>query len=805
MAPSTTVPTGIEVRLTVAPVSGTSEAADLLKIHAVAEVLGIPVRAERIEPVKKHGPKLLIALNGQPPVDLFEANAALRYLATHLPRATPPTALTTLRENSLYDVIERRIAAVIYGKRPDVNRIVHDADALLADLVDPSVAAAPDAFSGPELALFSDLYYLFRAIPSDIRTEAPRLAAWSERLGAHPSIRAAVQAAETHIEVVPVVLFQKASLANRRVGQVAKINECPSAPVLPQPGQRNVLITSALPYVNNIPHLGNIIGSTLSADVYARYSRARGHNTLYICGTDEYGTATETKALEEGVSCQALCDKYNAIHRQVYDWFGLSFDHFGRTTTPQQTEIAQDIFHKLNANGYTFEDTMTQLYCEHCSRFLADRYVEGTCPKCAYDDARGDQCDQCGTLLNAADLVNPRCKMDGNRPILRESTHVFLDLPKLQPQVDDFVARSSEAGQWTANGRIITQNWLREGLKPRCITRDLKWGTPVPLPHMTDKVFYVWYDAPIGYPSITANYTPEWAQWWKNPTEVKLYQFMGKDNVPFHTVIFPACELGTGDPWTTLHHINTTEYLNYEGGKFSKSRNVGVFGNNVMETGIPVEVWRYYLLASRPETSDSVFTWTDFIARNNNELLANVGNFVNRVMKFIGSAKYQCALPAWSSDLVEPTSSSGATTNEARLMADVNALLADYITTFDQVKLRGALQLAMAISQRGNGYLQESKLDNTLYAQHRVQCDTVVAVAVNLVYLLAALLYPFMPTTTHAICQQLNAPVRQIPDRFELVLQPGHVVGEADHLFKRIDEKMADVYRARYGGGSGAK
>ena len=332
--------------------------------------------------------------------------------------------------------------------------------------------------------------------------------------------------------------------------------------ILPKPDQRNVLITSALPYVNNVPHLGNIIGCVLSADVFARYSRLRGYNTLYVCGTDEYGTATETKALEEGVSCQALCDKYHKLHVQTYKWFDIDFDHFGRTTTPQQTEIAQDIYLKLEKKNHVFEDTVTQLYCEKHGSFLADRFVEGTCPLCGYDDARGDQCDKCGKLLNATELVNPRCKLDNATPVVRNSKHLFLNLTDLQPTLENWFHKTSQEGFWSTNSSNITQNWLKEGLKPRCITRDLKWGTAVPKEGFENKVFYVWFDAPIGYLSITANYTNDWEKWWKNPDNVKLYQFMGKDNVPFHTVIFPSTLMGTPDNWTLLHHLSTTGNLN---------------------------------------------------------------------------------------------------------------------------------------------------------------------------------------------------------------------------------------------------
>ena len=344
--------------------------------------------------------------------------------------------------------------------------------------------------------------------------------------------------------------------------------------IVPHPEKKNILITSALPYVNNVPHLGNIIGCVLSADVFARYSRLRGHNALFICGTDEYGTATETKALLEKVTPQEICDKYFKIHKEIYDWFDIDFDYFGRTTTSEQTKIAQDIFLKLHKRGLLSEDILEQPYCEGCKRFLADRFIEGTCPNptCKYEDARGDQCDKCGKLLDAADLIDPKCKICRTKPYIKQTTHIFLNLPEIKEDLNQWVKKSSLEGFWSSNSIQVTNGWIKQGLKKRCITRDLKWGTPVPLPGYEDKVFYVWFDAPIGYISITANYTKDWEKWWKNPDQVKLYQFMGKDNIPFHTVIFPSTLIGTKEPWSLLHHVSTTEYLNYETGKFSKSR-----------------------------------------------------------------------------------------------------------------------------------------------------------------------------------------------------------------------------------------
>ncbi|XJO76219.1 hypothetical protein BDV3_006775 [Batrachochytrium dendrobatidis] len=563
-----------------------------------------------------------------------------------------------------------------------------------------------------------------------------------------------------------------------------------SRKISPKKNERNVLITSALPYVNNIPHLGNLIGSVLSADVYARYSRIRGENVLFICGTDEYGTATETKAIEEKLSCKQLCDKYFKFHDETYKWFQIDFDHFGRTITEQQTIITQDIYLKLEKNGHVMEDTVTQLYCNQHESFLADRFVEGTCPLCGYEDARGDQCDSCGKLLNAIELKNPRCKLDNAAPVARDSKHLFLNLTGQQEKLTEWFKKASSEGCWSANSQTITNSWLKEGLKPRCITRDLKWGTPVPKEGYENKVFYVWFDAPIGYFSITANYTKDWELWWKNPKDVKLYQFMGKDNVPFHTVIFPSTLLGTNENWTLLHHLSTTEYLQYESGKFSKSRGVGVFGNNVVDSGIPVEVWRYYLLSIRPESGDSYFSWNSFIAANNTELLANLGNFVNRLVKFI-NAKYDGVIPAYKTT-GEP---------ETKLISSVNTLLHQFIEALNDVKIRTGLRLFMDISARGNLYLQENRIDNSLFANSRERCDNVVAVAANLAYLISAVVYPYMPSTSEGILRQLNLPMRRITDTWNAEdITAGHKIGAAEYLFKRLDESLEEKLRQKYSG-----
>ena len=399
-------------------------------------------------------------------------------------------------------------------------------------------------------------------------------------------------------------------------------------------GRKKRLFTTALPYVNNVPHLGNLVQG-LSGDVCARYSRLCGHDTLYICGTDEYGTATETRAREEGIAPKELCDRYYDIHREVYEWFDFSFDIFGRTSDPIHTDITQDIFNKVYANGYITAHTTEQFYSKKSQMFLPDRYVNGTCPHCGYAHARGDQCEQCGVLLDPADLRDARSAIDGSVPVMKKTQHLYLNLPKLVPLLEQWLQETRADERWVHNAVQMTRAWMRDGLRERAITRDLSWGIPVPLQEYAQKVFYVWFDACIGYISITAQLTDAWRDWWQSPQDTHLYQFVGKDNIPFHTVIFPSSLLGSGERWTMVHHISSTEYLNYEGGQFSKSRGVGVFGTDAMESGIPADVWRFYLLYNRPETADYTFTWDDFYARTNKELIGNFANFFNRLTTFV--------------------------------------------------------------------------------------------------------------------------------------------------------------------------
>lgn len=562
-------------------------------------------------------------------------------------------------------------------------------------------------------------------------------------------------------------------------------------PVLPVKGERNVLVTSALPYVNNVPHLGNIIGCVLSADVFSRYCRLRNYNTLYISGTDEYGTATETKALEEGLTPQQICDKYNAIHTEIYKWFNIDFDLFGRTTIPEQTEVTQQLFLRLHKLGFMHTEAMEQLLCQKCDRFLADRFVEGTCPKCAYDDARGDQCDKCGTLMNATELIKPRCKLCSDTPVIRNSDQFFLDFPKIEPKLSAWY--ESVSSGWSHNARVITKAWLKD-LRPRCITRDLKWGIPVPLKGFEKKVFYVWFDAPIGYISMTKKYTDKWQQWWqpKDNLKVDYFQFMAKDNVPFHSIMFPSTLLAADDGYTVVTNIMATEYLNYEDGKFSKSRGTGVFGNNAQETGIPADYWRFYLLFVRPESQDSSFSWEDLALRINTELLNNLGNFVNRALTFVEKF-FNSTIPEMHLE-----------EDDITLLALVNRELTSYIKMLESAKLRDGLRFILCISRHGNQYIQSQqpwvKVKGS--PEEKKRASTVVAIAANISCLLSVLLQPYMPHISKVMQEQMNSPksVNVITQQAVTLLPAGHKIGKPFPLFTKIEGTMATEMKKRYAG-----
>jgi len=587
-------------------------------------------------------------------------------------------------------------------------------------------------------------------------------------------------------------------------------------------GMKRKLVTSALPYVNNIPHLGNLI-QVLSADVYARYCRLRGYDTLYVCGTDEYGTATETRAQEEGKTPQALCDHYHAIHSDIYKWFGIAFDNFGRTSTPQQTEITQAMFLDLERNGHIKEHAIEQLYCPSCARFLADRYVRGTCPACGYEDARGDQCEHCGKLLEPTELKGPRCSTCGKAPEVRSTSHLYIDLPGILPEYERWMRKASVDGQWAKNAVQMTQAWIRDGLQERAITRDLKWGIPVPRAGYENKVFYVWFDAPIGYISITkclADRTGmDWKSWWQSPLDVELFQFIGKDNIPFHTVIFPSSLIGSGRDWTKLYHMSSTEYLNYEAGKFSKSKGIGVFGSDAKESGIPADVWRFYIFYNRPEKADALFTWKDFQERMNSELIGNLGNLVNRTLTFV-SRYYGGKLP--ESDGLDSARAEVRSAVES-LREAARASFARVTERLEWADLRDAFREAFALSSIANKAFQ----DGEPWKARVDDPERAAALIRELTYLIKDLMimvHPYMPDYANRVAAFLGQsiwsgnvfdetlalagkgspagkPITGALTWDDLGKREGIVsVSAPEIVFKPMDDATTAAYRERYAG-----
>ncbi|WP_318663525.1 methionine--tRNA ligase [Treponema sp.] len=571
------------------------------------------------------------------------------------------------------------------------------------------------------------------------------------------------------------------------------------------------LITSALPYVNNIPHLGNLI-QMLSGDVFARFCRNRGYDTLYICGTDEYGTATETKAIEENKTPRELCDYYYQEHTKIYDWFHINFDKFGRTSNEQCTEITQDLFNDLDKAGFIKEHVNKQLFCPKCNMFLADRYVDGTCPKCGSTKARGDQCDDCGSLLDPVELKDPKCHTCGSTPEVRETKHLYIDLPSLSAKLGDWVEKTSIEGKWADNAINITKAWIRDGLNERAITRDLKWGIPVPKAGYEDKVFYVWFNAPIGYLSITKQLADElkadgknsfdWKSWWvpseseeaKGKDKVDLFQFIGKDNIPFHTVIFPCTLLGSPHAWTKLHHMSSTEYMNYEDGKFSKSRGVGVFGTDAIETGIPADAWRFYIFYNRPEKQDFQFTWKDFMEKMNSELIGNLGNLVNRTLLFV-TRYFDGIIPDAPVD--------------EELWTEVLALEAKITENLEWANLKDAFRQCFEISDICNKRFQAAEPWKSR-TENPEECAKLIH---NLCYVIKDLMImmnPYMPQYTQVVMSYFGKSIQEskLGTETKAGLTWDDVgktegldkIGPTEVYFKPIDQKTMLAFREKFGG-----
>ncbi|MFG2450241.1 methionine--tRNA ligase [Streptomyces sp. M41(2017)] len=567
------------------------------------------------------------------------------------------------------------------------------------------------------------------------------------------------------------------------------------------------LITSALPYINGIKHLGNMVGSMLPADVYARYLRQRGHDVLYICATDEHGTPAELAAKERGLPVDVFCAQAHDAQKAVYDGFELAFDYFGRSSSAQNREITQHFARRLNENGFIEERAIRQVYSPTDGRFLPDRYVEGTCPHCGYDKARGDQCENCTRVLDPTDLINPRSAISGSTDLeVRETKHLFLLQSKLQHEVEEWVARHES--EWPQLASSIARKWLTEGLHDRAITRDLDWGVPVPADTWPElaaegKVFYVWFDAPIEYIGATNEWADQdaenrdWKSWWydadsgENP--VRYTQFMAKDNVPFHTVMFPATELGVREPWKKVDYVKAFNWLTYYGGKFSTSQKRGVFTDQALDI-LPADYWRYFLIANAPESDDSSFTWEHFTATVNKDLADTLGNFVNRVLSF-SKKRFGEEVPA------------GAEAGEAetRLGEEIAGLLAEYETQMEALQFRKAAAALRALWSAGNSYLEEKAPWLEIKTNPEGAALT-LRTAMNLIHLYSVVSEPFIPSSARAmrsafaLAEDTATWVTQDEVRALSSVPSGTPFTVPPVLFAKITDEDLESYKERFGG-----
>lgn len=565
------------------------------------------------------------------------------------------------------------------------------------------------------------------------------------------------------------------------------------------------LITSALPYINGIKHLGNMVGSMLPADVYSRYLRQRGHDVLYICATDEHGTPAELAAKEQGIPVDEFCAQAHAAQKAVYDGFDLAFDYFGRSSSPQNREITQEIARELKANGFIEERAIRQVYSNTDGRFLPDRYIIGTCPHCGYDKARGDQCENCTRVLDPTDLIDARSAISGSSDLeVRETKHLFLLQSALAGEVETWV--DERADNWPILASSIARKWLTEGLHDRAITRDLDWGVPVPADTWPDlaaegKVFYVWFDAPIEYIGATKEWADQdptgnrdWRSWWwESEADVHYTQFMGKDNVPFHSVMFPATLLGTRAPWKKVDVIKAFNWLNYYGGKFSTSQRRGVFTHDALEI-LPADFWRYFMMANAPESDDASFTWEHFTATVNKDLADTLGNFVNRVLSF-SRKRFGDDVPAGG----EPGEA------EAKLGEEIARLLAEYEEQMEAIQFRKAAAALRALWSAGNSYLEEKAPWLEIKTNPEGAALT-LRTAMNLIHLYAVVSEPFIPASAKAMRSAFSLPddtarwVTADEARTLSSVPTGTPFTVPPVLFTKITDEDLETYKERFGG-----
>lgn len=544
------------------------------------------------------------------------------------------------------------------------------------------------------------------------------------------------------------------------------------------------IITSALPYVNNQPHLGNIIGCVLSADMYARFCRKNNEDVVFLSGTDEYGTAIEMAAFAQNKTPLQICEENRIIHKKIYDWFNIDFDFFGHTTSTAHTKNVQDFFNKIHNNGFFTEQEIEQFFCDKCQIFLADRYVVGTCKFCKYTDAKGDQCDGCGHTYKSLDLIDAKCTLCHSFPNIKSTRHLFFDFNNFKDKLQKLFNTNSQ--YWSENGKQITKSWLDQELLPRCMTRDLKnrWGVPVPLKDFEEKVFYVWFDAVIGYFTFYKEYVAARSESKgldKNNVfatdnilqDCELVQFMGKDNVFFHTIVFPSLIFATNDSYPLIKKLSVTEFLLFENEKFSKSRGHGIFGLDLVDNTMGQScLWRYYLAKIRPEKCDSNFSFTHFTNVIDADLNNNIGNFCNRVLKYIKNKNNKLI----NIDKLEH--------RDDLMVQTIDKIYKEYLTSFSAIRIREALEKILEISKVGNEYVQQ-------VVSSKIEVPKGFQVAFSIVVLIGQLLEPFIPVSSEKLLKMCNRKKENFCESF-YIIKSAEIGDDIKPLFNKLDDSLIE-------------
>ena len=552
-----------------------------------------------------------------------------------------------------------------------------------------------------------------------------------------------------------------------------------------------ILVTSALPYANGPLHLGHLAGAYIPADVYVRYQRLKGADVLFIGGSDEHGVPITIRADREGITPQAVVDRYHAAMQQTFERIGVKFDNYSRTSLPLHHRISQDFFLRLNEKGFVRDEEVRQYYCAECHRFLPDRYIEGECPHCHSLGARGDQCEACGRWLEPEQLLQPKCKICSATPELRVTKHWYFKLSAFQKQLEDWQATKPE---WKNNVREFSSGWFKEGLTDRPITRDIDWGIPVPLPNAEGKVLYVWFDAPIGYVSSSVEWAqkrgePErWRDYWCDE-KTKLVHFIGKDNIVFHAIVWPAVLMAYGE-FILPSEIPANEFLNIEGQKISTSRNWAVWADDYLDV-FPPDPLRYYLQANAPENKDADFTWKDFQARNNGDLADVLGNLINRCLSFV-EKNFENKVPA-AGELTDA---------EKEVLHAVTSAVAAIGGLLEEFQVRRAVSELMDLARIGNKYFNDAAPWSAMKTD-RARAATILNTAIQLQTALSLLMEPFLPDSAARLRNMLNVPEEQAARRWHEIadvrLVDGHPLGKREILFSKIEDAIIEEQIARLG------